>query len=322
MRDKKGTTRKKTISSLGEFNLIKLFTKKLPNDPDVVLGIGDDCAIIKKNWHTYILYTTDMVIEDVHFKRRSAKPAQIGHKALARNISDIAAMGGVPTFAVVSLALPPSLPVTFAEGIYLGIKKTAERYGVAIVGGDTSKSAKIVISIALMGEVEKKWCVRRNGAKAGDELFVTGTLGGSLVKKHLQFSPRLDEAEFLVSKFPVTSMIDVSDGLLQDLGHIVAASNVGCILDERAIPVSADALKAARNNNKKAFEAALCDGEDFELLFTVPLQKKDELVKKWRDAFKVKLTHIGTMIEKRGIYMRERETEEIFELETQGYNHF
>lgn len=318
---KKKTQSRKTVSSVGEFELISKFTKALPEDPDVVLGVGDDCAVIRKSWRTYTLYTTDMLIEDIHFKRAKAKPGQIGHKAMARNISDVAAMGGVPTFAVVSIAMPPKLQVSFAQSLYSGIKRCAENYGVTIVGGDVSKAAKIFISVALMGEVEKKWCVFRKGASVGDEVFVTGTLGGSIAGKHLKFTPRLDESEFLISNFPVTSMIDVSDGLTQDLGHILKASEVGALIHEKSIPVSPAATKRARKNKKKALKAALQEGEDFELLFTVPADKKDALLEKWKRDMKTKLTHIGTITDNRDLVMEDSEGKQQ-SIKIEGFKHF
>ena len=186
------------LSSIGEFGLIRQIQKGMPRGKNVVVGIGDDTAVMEGKRGEYLLYTTDLLIEGRHFERRAA-PELIGRKALACSISDIAAMRGEPTYAVVSLGVSSSRPVAYVTKMYDGMKRLARQFGVSIVGGDTVKSSSTIINVALLGRVEKKYCVTRCGAKAGDEIFVTGRLGGSLKSgRHLTFTPRVKEARYLV----------------------------------------------------------------------------------------------------------------------------
>ncbi|MDO8675811.1 MAG: thiamine-phosphate kinase [Candidatus Omnitrophota bacterium] len=260
------------VSDLGEFGLIEKIRKYAPMTSSVVKGIGDDTAVLRHTKDKYLLFTTDMLVEGTHFKRRMGGAA-IGHKALACSISDIAAMGGVPAHAVVSLGLGPRTPLRFVEEMYKAMAALAKRFGVSIVGGDTVRSDKIVINVALLGEVEKKHLVTRSGARPGDWIFVTGTLGRSLATgKHLNFTPRLKEARFLVKNFKPSAMIDISDGLAGDLNHILKASRVGARLWDNAVPLTGGATLAQ----------ALTDGEDFELLFTLKESQAMRLLK-WQN---------------------------------------
>ena len=247
------------ISKLGEFGLIDVLKKFAPVSKEVIRGIGDDAAVLPYSKSEYLLLTTDMLAEDTHFTRHMS-PQAIGHKALACNISDIAAMGGRPTFAVISIGIPKNLAVRFINDIYKGILLLAKSFNVIIVGGDTIKTDKIVINIALLGLVKKKNLITRDGATPEDWIFVTGPLGGSFKSgRHLNFLPRLAQAQFLVEKFPPSAMIDISDGLSGDLNHILKASRVGARLDHASIP----RYKGVN------LSQALNDGEDFELLFTL-----------------------------------------------------
>jgi thiamine-monophosphate kinase len=256
------------ISQLGEFGLIDIFKVYAPVSNAVIKGIGDDAAVLPFSKDQYLLLTTDMLAEDTHFTRRMP-PQLIGHKALACNISDIAAMGGWPTFAVISIGIPKNLPVRFIEDVYKGIQITAQDFNVSIVGGDTIKTDKIVINLALLGLVEKRNLITREGAKAGDSIFVTGPLGGSFKSgRHLSFSPRLAQARFLVENFRPSAMMDISDGLSGDLNHILKASKVGASLDHASIP----------RHKGASLSQALNDGEDFELLFTLSAQKARSLM--------------------------------------------
>jgi thiamine-monophosphate kinase len=198
-------------------------------------------------------------------------------------------MGGVPRYAVISLGLPRNLPLKYVDAIYRGLSDLARRFGINIVGGDTNRSDKIVIDIALIGFVEKDHLVLRNTAKARDFIFVTGALGGSIRGRHLKFIPRLAEARALVEKFKVSSMIDLSDGLAQDLNRLTKESNVGAIIYEGLIPLHREA---------KSIDEALYMGEDFELLFTLPLKEARRLLK--RPFLKrTKATYIGQILDKR-----------------------
>lgn len=225
------------LKNIGEFGLIDRIARRIKTDKSVIKGIGDDAAVLRWTKDKYLLATTDMLIEDRHFRRTT--PAQkVGWKALCCGVSDIAAMGGEPRWALVSCGLPKGLPLKYAGGIYAGIKRAAKKFGVNIVGGDTNASDKIILDVIILGEVKKKHLVLRSGAKAGDYIFVTGSLGGSLRGKHLDFTPRLKESRTLVRNFKINSMIDLSDGLSGDLGHILKHSNVGAIVYDYLIPLS------------------------------------------------------------------------------------
>lgn len=256
------------LTKLGEFGLIDLIRKEVGAGRRVVRGIGDDCAVLAYTKDKYQLFKTDMLIEDVHFTRRM--PAHlIGRKALACNVSDIAAMGGVPTFAVVSLGLPKITPVKFVTEIYRGMNDLAKQFGVSIVGGDTNRADKIVINVALLGEAQKKCLVTRAGARPKDWIFVTGALGGSFKSgRHLAFVPRLEQAQFLVQNFKPSAMMDISDGLGGDLNHILKASRVGARLWPESIP----------RHKGVTLQQAMSDGEDFELLFTLAPAKAKQLM--------------------------------------------
>ena len=293
-----------------EFELIARLTKSLPTNPNVVIGAGDDCAVLDfglpDRWQ---LFKTDAIVEGVHFTRDTA-PEKIGHKALARCLSDIAAMAGTPAAALVTIALPPEFDAEFIAAIYGGLKALAQKHGTAIVGGETTTNpGRILISIALLGFVPRGKAVLRSGAKAGDAIFVTGELGGSLAGKHLDFEPRLAEARWLAEHFPVHAMIDLSDGLAGDLRHILKASRVGAELLKTAIPVSRAAKLRARGSSpaKPPFVAALTDGEDFELLFTVAGASAVKLLDAWKQQFpELRLSCIGKITAGEGVTLRDK----------------
>ncbi len=256
------------IFQLGEFGLIDELSKYALLSKNVIKGIGDDAAVLSYSQREYQLFTTDMLAEGTHFTRRMP-PEGIGHKALACNISDIAAMGGWPTFAVISIGVPKNLSVSYIKGVYRGIERVALDYNVSIVGGDTIKTDTIVINVALLGLVKKKNLVTRDGARPGDWIFVTGPLGGSLASgRHLSFTPRLAQARFLVEKFSPSAMMDISDGLSGDLNHILKASQVGARLNEALVP----------RPKGVSLSQAFNDGEDFELLFTLSAKKARALM--------------------------------------------
>ena len=229
------------IKDIDEIKLTKRLSKNFHLDETVIKGPGDDAAVLAWTKDKHLLFTCDMTIENVHFDLKRATPFQIGWKALGRNISDIGAMGGVPKYAVVSLGISSALDISVADGICKGIKSLADKFGVNIVGGDIAKSDKIIIDISLIGQVEKKKLALRSGAGVGDFIFVTGTLGGSIKRKHLNFMPRVSAARQILSGFKINSMIDISDGLVLDLNRILTASNVGSYIYESALPLSEDA---------------------------------------------------------------------------------
>ena len=309
---------------MNEFELISKLIKSLPTNESVVAGAGDDCAIldvgIPGRW---LLFKTDAVVEGVHF-RQDAAPEQIGHKALGRCLSDIAAMAGTPTSAVVTLGLPRDFDLDRIEAIYEGMNRLARRFDVAIVGGETTANPHgLWISVALLGSVESGKAVMRSGAKPGDAIFVSGKLGGSLAGRHLTFEPRIREAQWLTQNFKVHAMLDVSDGLAGDLRHLLRAGHVGAELLSSAIPISREAKQAAKaeSSAKPPLLAALTDGEDFELLFTVASSDAVAVLDGWKKHFpEVPLSCIGKIIAGEGIKLRDKDG--VRPLTAHGYVHF
>jgi thiamine-monophosphate kinase len=265
------------LEKIGEFGLIKRFQKKIKTDSSVVKGSGDDCAVLKLDKKNYQLFTCDMIIEGVDF-RKIDNLKSVGRKALAISISDIAACGGIPQHAVVALGLPKNMQVEQVDLLAKGLFDLAKKFKINIVGGDISASAKLTIDVSMLGKVEKNKLCLRQGAKVGDLIMVTGEFGGSIKGKHLKFTPRLKEARFLVDNFEINSMIDVSDGLIQDLGHILEASLAGAIIYENLIPLSRET---------QGLEDALCSGEEFELLFTASRDQASKIIKSSKYRFRV-----------------------------------
>ena len=305
---------------MNEFELIAQLTKSLPANKSVVTGAGDDCAVLDLDSpEKLILFKTDAVVEGIHFTK-DTPPEKIGRKALARCVSDIAAMAGTPVAALVTIGLPEKFEPGFVTKIYDGLNALAEKYGVAVVGGETTTNpGRILISIALIGTVTRGRQILRSGAKPGDAIFVTGELGGSLAERHLEFEPRLAEARWLAEHFAIHAMIDLSDGLAGDLRHILKAGGVGAELLKPAVPVSRAAKLRAQK--KPAFAAALTDGEDFELLFTVGSGDAVKLLDAWKMKFsKLKLSCIGKIVAGDGILIRDRNGSH--KLNAHGYVHF
>jgi thiamine-monophosphate kinase len=309
---------------MNEFELIQRLSRSLPSNKSVVVGAGDDCAVLDLGLPGHLLlFKTDAVVEGIHFLPETA-PEKTGHKALGRCLSDIAGMAGTPTAAVVTIGLTRTFEPDKVEAVYSGINALARKYEVAIVGGETTTSPeRMFISVALLGTVPAGKAILRSGAEPGDALFVTGELGGSLAGKHLEFEPRLEEARWLVQHFPLHAMIDVSDGLAGDLRHILTASRVGAELLATAIPVSRDARLAAKDQSsgKTPLLAALTDGEDFELLFTLPSKDAVPLLDAWRARFPdLPLTCVGKITGNEGITIRDKQG--VRPLSAHGYVHF
>ena len=298
----------KTIFLPNELYLVKRIAGKIKNDSSVVCGIGDDAAVLRDSGDKYLLLTCDMLIEGVDFGL-SAGPQAIGHKSLACSLSDIAAMGGLPKYALISLGLPKKCPGKFLDGFYRGANKLARQFKTNIVGGDLSSSPQIVVDVSVLGTVKKKKLVLRSGAKPGDIIFVSGPLGGSIYGRHLGFIPRIKEANYLVSNYRMNAMMDISDGLSLDLYRLCSASRAGAVIYEDLIPLSKDA---------KSFAQALHMGEDFELLFTLPAREARRLIKHRGRIFKA----IGEMRERKyGISLISKGGREK-PLEPRGYQHW
>ena len=276
---------------LTELALIRALRAGARRAPGVRVGIGDDCAVLELSGGGVLLATTDLLIEDVHFRRRYAEPADIGWKALAVNVSDIASMGGTPRWALVALACPDRTTMSDVEAFYQGVSAVSEAYGGTVVGGDTSASpAGWVVNITLLGEASRPPLLR-SGARPGDVVAVTGDLGRSagglavlertvapagataaslaaLTSAHLRPRPRVKEGQWLASAGSVTAMIDLSDGLATDLRHVVEASNVAARVELRRLPIAAATREVAEATRDDAIAWATGGGEDYELLLT------------------------------------------------------
>ena len=310
--------------SPSEFELITRLKSGLPTNDSVIVGAGDDCAVIDAGvsgkWQ---LHKTDAIVEGIHFTRETA-PEKVGHKALGRALSDIAAMAGTPRWATVTLGLPDGFDGEMVEAIYEGINRLAKRHEVAVVGGETvSNPERLAISVAVVGEVDRTKCVLRAGAKPGDGIWATGELGGSLEGHQLDFSPRLAEGRWLAEHFLPSSMIDLSDGLAGDLGHLLDAANAGAELLENALPIRREARLRARESDaaKPPLIAALTDGEDYELCFTLGQGNAVALLDQFRKAFPdTPISCIGRIIEEPGLKIKQKDGTK--EFATRGFVHF
>lgn len=297
------------LKRIGEFGLIERIAKNIATDKSVICGIGDDTAVLSYTKDKYLLFTTDMLVEGVHFTRQEATFAQIGRKALAVNISDIAAMGGIPRYAVISAGLPKELCLRAIDDMMRGINALAEEFEISIVGGDTVRADKIVLSVALVGEAEKNNLTLRSGANAGDLIFVTASLGGSRSLKQFNFIPRVKEAQKIIKQFRPTAMMDISDGLASDIQRIAEQSKAGAVIFEQLIPIT-------RGSD---LNGALYEGEDFELLFTMSLDSARKFCKK---KSKFPITCIGKMVErKRGLTIIDQQAR-VRPLNQKGFRHF
>ncbi len=274
----------------GEFEFIDWVRSQAKVHPRVTLGIGDDAAVLRFPEPADCLVAVDTLMQGVHFNYPEMSAAQIGRKALAVNLSDIAAMAGKPLAAVVGMVFNRQLGNPFARELEAGLLELAEEFDVALIGGDTNTwDGPCVVSITILGEATGSGPVRRDGAKVGDWILVTGSFGGSLAEKHFAFQPRVQEALILHETVNLHAMIDVSDGLAADLYHILDESRVGAVLHADQIPLS----EAARlmQNERSALEHALGDGEDFELLFTVSPEEGERLLR--QPPVSVPITKIG-----------------------------
>lgn len=313
--------RTQTVGALGERALIARLVRGLPQSADVVAGPGDDCAVVRPTdacRYDYLL-KSDPVMEGVHFTR-TTPGAAVGHKALARVLSDVAAMGGEPLWMLVNLVAPAAMPVARVMEVYAGMRKLARRRRVAIVGGDVTNGPRLEAHVFGVGRVPRGRAVLRSGARVGDYLFVTGALGGSRRGKHLAFQPRLAEGRRLQSRRWATAMIDLSDGLATDLRHLIRQSRVGAELFLKSIPL-ASAIKQSASR-RTALRQAFCDGEDYELLFTVAPANAAKLIRAWPKSFKTPCTRIGTITDRRDVIECVDERGQRTPLLAAGYEHF
>ncbi len=327
------------LQEVGEFGLIHRIRKWISSsDPFLIQGIGDDVAVIKLG-KKVLLVTTDILIEDIHFRRSWTKPYDLGRKALAVNLSDIASMGGTPKYFLISIGLPKNLPFSFISSFYRGLRKEAKEFQIELIGGDTSLSQRIVINLCLLGEGKEENILFRKGARVGDALFVTGTLGDAalglkilqegrkiqgsnrLIQKLLVPRPRIELGKALAKNHWATAMIDVSDGLLMDASHLLEESGVGACIWENRIPLSRSYQKWICSLSNDPILFALSGGEDYELLFTAPNEIEGKLSSLSR-LFKIPITSIGKILpQKEGLQII-REDGKVYSPSQLGFEHF
>lgn len=287
---------------MGEFAYIAWLRERTAEAPSVRVGPGDDCAVLAGSAADWLV-TTDMLLEGRHFVLAEHGPRRIGRKALAVNLSDIAAMGGRPAAAFVSVALPVGMAEAVGKELFLGMREAADQFETAIAGGDTNTwTGGLVVSVTLLGQPGPQGPILRKGAKPGDWLMTTGSFGGSILGKHLDFTPRIREGLMLQQHARLHAMIDVSDGLSGDVWHICEESGVGAVLFAERIPVS-DAARQT-GGGRPPLEHALADGEDFELAFAVS-PADGERLEKTQPIPGIALTHIGDFVAERALFLKD-----------------
>lgn len=324
------------LGEIGEFGLIGRIAGKVAAGAGVCLGIGDDAAVTEMEAGRLLLSTADMLVEGIHFDLSFTDPFLLGRKSLAVNVSDIAAMGGRPRHALLCLAIPADLPVEFLDRFADGVISLANEFGVTLIGGDTCRSSSgLVISITLHGDQVPERIIRRSGARAGDDVFVTGTVGdsalglellrrgersGYAVERHLNPSPRVSAGLCLAESGIATAMIDVSDGVLADLGHILTGSGLGACIDASRLPLSPYFNQQADAVTTDPLSLALAGGEDYELLFTAPPERATEAATLLATTG-VTVTRIGSIVSGVGITVTAADGSTIAAVQ-RGFNHF
>ncbi|MEN3185173.1 MAG: thiamine-phosphate kinase [Atribacterota bacterium] len=332
----------KTIQDLGEFGIIgRLKTVFQPSQELVVAGIGDDCAVIEGPDGFFYLLTCDTQVEGVHFLP-DTDPYLLGKRVLAVNLSDIAAMGGIPVLGLLSFILRSSLSIEFWEKFMAGLREEAQAYQVDIVGGNLARSnGPLTFDVTLLGKVEKtRPLLLRSNARVGDAVLITGYLGESraglavasgnnpiekdryqpLLERFLAPTPRIEVGRLLGKMGERMALIDVSDGLIQDLSHVTEKSGVGAVLEASAIPVSSLLRAWCNEKGENPLQFALQGGEDFELLFTVQAKCAPDVVREIEQSCGVKAWIIGEIVREKGIYLRKNG--ETVPVELVGWNHF
>jgi thiamine-monophosphate kinase len=328
------------ISDSGEFGFIDRIRKKLnPPSTDVVKGVGDDCAVIGSMKEQLRLLTTDMLVENVHFRLDWTNPYLLGRKSLAANLSDIAAMGGVPSGALIGIGIPAETELDFLDGFYEGLNSVAAEFEVSLVGGDTVNSPTgIVISVAVDGQVSESEILYRSGARPGDVVFLTARVGSAaafldlknhgreyekeseLGKHHLDPRPHLKEGRIIAESKLASALIDVSDGFAADLGHICRESDVGAVIEQEKIPTDDELREYCRQFDLDELKFALQGGEDYVLLGTVAEDKAGYLESALNSAG-CAFVAVGQIEEKKAIRLKSPDGTDI-EIEDSGYDHF
>jgi thiamine-monophosphate kinase len=304
-----------------EADLIAHLRHRLPSHPLLRLGIGDDAAVLRMAEVDDCVLTVDLLSDHVDFELTEVDPRRVGRKALAVNLSDLAAMASEPLAGVVALALPRKGGMELAVQLYEGLLPLAEQYGVAVAGGDTNSwDGPLVISVTLVGKVTAAGPLRRSGALPGDRIVVTGWFGGSILGRHLDFQPRVAEALLLAERYELHAGIDVSDGLSIDLAHLARESRCGATVEIGAVPVADDARRLAQKltDGSTPIEHALTDGEDFELILAVPPAEAERMLDE--QPLDVPLTSIGRFIPAPGLWQQDAQGKRT-PLLPRGYQH-
>lgn len=306
-----------TLAQLGERAVIARLQQRLGTRPDVRCGIGDDAAVVSTSAGEELVLTSDAVLQGRHFLASDA-PAAIGHKAIGRVLSDLAAMGAAPRWALVNLQLPASTPMPWLEALYDGAGRLAATHGLAIIGGDTTEAAPPGLHVFAVGTVPAGTAALRSGARPGDVLCVSGSLGGSRAGRHLRFEPRVAQGLWLRGR--IHAMIDLSDGLATDVGHLADQSAVGIELDADRIPCSPDL--PADLPPDEALRRALGDGEDYELLFTLPAADAPALLTAWSQQWTLPCRIIGRVTAEPGCVFLVDRAGKRTPLTVSGFEHF
>ena len=310
------------LSDSSEFQLIQAIRRQStgPTHASLLKGIGDDAAIIEPLQNEHLLVSTDLLIEGIHFDLKLTSFHNVGYRATLANLSDMAAMGGIPRYVLTSVAIPPHYSLKDIRAMYRGLLSCCRQFNLQLIGGDTSASLMgMFLGITILGTVEKSRGLPRCGARIGDQIFTTGTLGDSwaglkllqptgtktkprpekrisqfLINRHLRPTPRIDIGRWLSTHRLATAAIDLSDGLSGDLAHLCRESGVGAMIDATKIPISPQCRSFAQNRNLDPISIALEGGEDYELLFTVPEGHQNEM-QRIEDHHGVRITFIGTI---------------------------
>ena len=331
------------FSEIGEFGFIESIKKEcITSLKGVIKGIGDDCAVFGPYSGRVLLFTTDMLVEDIHFLRDKLTPYQLGWKAIAVNLSDIAAMGGRPLYILISLAIPAKTNVELIQDLYKGMKDICEHYTVNILGGDTVASPdKLIINISLIGDAKEEEVIYRSGARSGDKIYLTGNVGDSsaglkilkneisppnsigshFIKVHNEPEPLIETGRIIATSGLASAMIDLSDGLLSDLGHICKESGVGAMLFRSKIPLSSELTLLASRTRFNPLDLALSGGEDYILLVTVHEANSKDFELLFKDKRPSLLYLIGEIREEEGIRIV-NDDGSIEEIDIRGFNHF
>ncbi len=336
---------RKTVGETGEFNLIDRIRKILPvtRNKDLLVDIGDDTAVLRLDRRRALLLTCDIQVEGRHFLFDRTTPYRVGRRAMAVNLSDIASMGGKPTYALVSLGLPADLPVDSFERLYEGMRDEMLDHGAYVIGGNLARTKEeLVVDVTMVGETEVSRVLTRGNSRPGDRIFVTGTLGASgagmealkvfgkrvpgkyadLVRRHVQPVPRVEMGMRISRSGVASGMIDLSDGVAGDLYHICERSKVGAEIHEACLPLPEHIGEIAKRSGRQVLDLALHNGEDYELLFTVPPGVSERKIRALPGKTGVPVTEIGRIVGRKAGYClvdaRGRKTA----LKPAGWDHF